>query len=348
MDYIANNLKKIRIINNYSLEEAGKLMNMSATAIMKYESGVIVPDSKKIIEFANAYKVKVVDIIKKYDYPKLEFKSFRKKKKFTGKKLELLKMIIQDKVADYLYVLDLNNINNLIDIKSNKCNSLEDAEKASIEFRNKYNLSSIQPLYELISTLENIGIIVIKIPNKNKQFDGFDGLSEIINGIPVIVLCDDMEDGARERFTIAHELGHLLLDIKDGLDEEKACNRFASSLLMPKDAMIHEFGNKRSNISYQELLFFKVEYKVSIAATINRLKELNIIGDYTYRKLNIMLSEYGWKKDEPYHIDNEITHQFEKIVHRLEIDNIISINKACELLGVTSYEYNNKDYNIGY
>ena len=39
------------------------------------------------------------------------------------------------------------------------------------------------------------------------------------------------------------------------------------------------------------------------------------------------------------------SYQFKKIVYTLESDEIISINKACELLGVTVDEYNIEDNN---
>ena len=44
----------------------------------------------------------------------------------------------------------------------------------------------------------------------------------------------------RQRFTLAHELGHLMLEgrLADGLDEEKACNRFAGAFLAPRVAVI--------------------------------------------------------------------------------------------------------------
>ena len=76
----------------------------------------------------------------------------------------------------------------------------------------------------------------------------------MVNNIPIIVLLDDMKDGARQRFTIAHELGHLILITNNNdLDEEKLCNRFASSLLMPKEAIINEFGYSRGKINFYEL-----------------------------------------------------------------------------------------------
>ena len=45
------------------MAQVGKLLNMSATTLSKYEKGLIVPDSTKLIEFANAYDVKSIDLI---------------------------------------------------------------------------------------------------------------------------------------------------------------------------------------------------------------------------------------------------------------------------------------------
>lgn len=44
---IGSNLKRIRLLRNLSLKEAGELLNMSATAVSKYEKGEIIPNSKK-------------------------------------------------------------------------------------------------------------------------------------------------------------------------------------------------------------------------------------------------------------------------------------------------------------
>lgn len=80
MNEIGNNLKRARLLKNLSLKEAGILLNMSAPAISKYEKGEIIPNSTKIIEFASAYQVKTIDLIKSYNVPSLKFSSFRKKK----------------------------------------------------------------------------------------------------------------------------------------------------------------------------------------------------------------------------------------------------------------------------
>ncbi len=346
MNEIGKNLKRVRLIKNLSLKEAGKLLNMSAPAVAKYENGEIIPNSKKIIEFADAYNVKALEILKTYNPPKMKFTSFRKRKRLKGQKLELLENIIQNEVAKYLEVIELNNITSINGrVKHYICNNIEDAELAAKKFRDDIKISNIQPISDLISILENLGFVIIQVDNTNNRFDDFDGLSEIVNNIPVIIILSGIKDGARQRFTIAHELGHLILNINDELlNEEKACNRFASSLLMPKEAVINEFGPSRNNIDFFELTAFKKEYKVSYSAIIYRLKDLCIISEYLYKRLNIIINKKIGKND-PDPIIPEVSVQFKRIVHKLESDNIISLNKACELLGVSTDEYNTENNN---
>ena len=162
MKEVGKNLKRIRLLKNLSLKEAGLLLNMSAPAVSKYEKGEINLDSQKIIEFANAYNVE---------------------------NLELLKEIIQNKVSDYLEVVELNQIKTTNGkIKKYTCNNEIDAELAAEEFRKNYKLSINQPISDLINILENIGILIIEIDNTNGKFSDFDGLSEIVKDVPLIVL----------------------------------------------------------------------------------------------------------------------------------------------------------------
>lgn len=343
MNEIGNNLKRVRLLNNLSLREVGNLLNMSAPAISKYEKGEIIPNSQKLIEFANAYNVKTIEFLKIYQVPQMKFISFRKKQKLKGKNLELLKQVIQEEVSKYLEVTEMNKIDSNSKLKRYKCNSLEDAELAANNFREYINISNKQPISDLTNILENLGILIVYIKNKNNLFNDFDGLSEIVNNIPIIVLLDNIKDGARQRFTIAHELGHLLLDVNN-IDEEKICNRFSSSLLMPKEAMINEFGHYRTNISFYELVALKNEYKVSYSALAYRLKDLNIITNNQYKSLSIFINKKIGKND-PNPITPERSYHFKRIVHKLESSEIITLSKACELLGETINEYNNEDNN---
>lgn len=77
MNEIGKNLKKARLLKNLTLKEAGVLLGMSSSTISKYEKGILVPDSRKLIKFANAYGVKAVSLIKSYKCPNMKFDSVR-------------------------------------------------------------------------------------------------------------------------------------------------------------------------------------------------------------------------------------------------------------------------------
>ena len=177
MNEIGKNLKRIRLLKNLSLRDAGMLLNMSAPAISKYEKGEIVPNSQKLIEFANAYNVKTLDLLKSYNSLEMKFTAFRKKQRLQGKNLELLKEFIQNEVSNYLEVIEMNNIDsNTNKLKKYICNNLDDVENATYKFRKEYGLSCNQPISDLINVLENI----ITSWNLNKNGIDIKNIEEIL------------------------------------------------------------------------------------------------------------------------------------------------------------------------
>jgi hypothetical protein len=52
---------------------------------------------------------------------------------------------------------------------------------------------------------------------------------------------------ARQRFTIAHELGHFVMDSEHGADEhsERQADVFAGALLIPRDILRREFADEK-------------------------------------------------------------------------------------------------------
>ena len=335
MKHIGENLKKFRLLKNYSLKEAGALMNMSATAILKYENGELIPDSTKLIKFASSYGVLVKDILVSYEKVVLKFSSFRKNKTLTGQRLELLKKIIEDEISKYFLVLSLSGIsNNDNKIKKYNISDLSDIDEMAIIFKEevlKINQNSI--ISSLTNVIENSGILIINLKESDYFYD-FDGYCEIVNNIPVIVISSKF-DGATQRFILAHELAHLFINNCCKEEDEIICDKFANALLMPKKDVFQFFGVSRKDITPFELSIFKKQYKVSYKQILYRLKDLKIISIYTFKRI---LSEIN-KLDNEESFDKEISYQFKRIVYKLNSTNIIGESKAIELLGVSLDEY---------
>ena len=328
---IGENIKKYRILKGISLRKFGELVGLSQTAISKYEQNILKPDGEKLIKFAKVLDCKVLDLLKEQTKKRTLNLNFRKRNSLRGNKLELLKQIINNKVNNYLDVLELNAINTQ-NIKKYKVTTLHDAEQAAINFRLENQINEVFPLSNLCDIIENLGISVIIINNNQNTFEGFDGLSEVVNGFPFICISSDI-NYYRQRFTLAHELGHLLLDIDSSIDEEKACNEFASALLLPKKALLLECGAKRNGLTDREYKIIRSEYNVSIKTIIYCLEKHKII---TSNNAKLAYINFNKKyKDEEYNNiekQKEFPRKYEQLVLRLYSQNIITQSRYNELM----------------
>ena len=90
----------------------------------------------------------------------------------------------------------------------------------------------LNPIADLTDTLEGLGLLVIVVDRRESGFSGLTAQARTEDGreYPVVAVSQRWP-GDRQRFTLAHELGHLLLDgrLADDLNEEKAADRFAGA-----------------------------------------------------------------------------------------------------------------------
>ncbi|MCI5163101.1 MAG: ImmA/IrrE family metallo-endopeptidase, partial [Candidatus Electrothrix sp. AX5] len=105
----------------------------------------------------------------------------------------------------------------------------------------------------------------------------------------------------RIRFTLAHELGHIVMNHvhRPGIEEE--ANEFASSFLMPKEDIEKDFMAKR--ISINDLADLKPYWKVSMQALLVRAETLGYLTSNQARYLWMNMGRSGLKKREPSFLD---------------------------------------------
>ena len=111
-DIIAHRIKNARILKGLTLQNLADELHVSKQMISKYEKGMSLPNSQNIIKLA-----KLLD--QKVDYFFRTFKidvghvDFRKKSKFSIKKLKSLKEQIKINLENYLWIEDLLSIDYL-------------------------------------------------------------------------------------------------------------------------------------------------------------------------------------------------------------------------------------------
>jgi Zn-dependent peptidase ImmA (M78 family) len=137
--------------------------------------------------------------------------------------------------------------------------------------------------------------------------DLFDGLSGWANEtVPVVVVSFAVSDD-RRRFSLAHELGHLFMDLGDidAKAQEKLAHRFAAAFLVTAAAARRELGTRRRNLDFRELAMLKQKHGLSMQAWILRAVDLGIIEQWHARSLIANLSARGWRRQEPVEFKGE-------------------------------------------
>lgn len=138
----------------------------------------------------------------------------------------------------------------------------------------------------------------------------------------------------RRRFSLAHELGHLIMACGDMQEKqsEKLAHRFAAAFLVPETMARRELGDRRRGLSFDELALLKQKHGLSMMGWMLRACDLNIISDAHFRTLCARFSARGWRKKEPVEFaGRESPLRLKQMTLRALAEGIIGPEKAEEL-----------------
>jgi len=220
-----------------------------------------------------------------------------------------------------------------------------EAEYAARALRIQWGLGN-SPIPSMVELLEDHGIKVLSV--NSERIDGLTARAHRKRGdgrpIPVIVVNADAW-GERQRFTMAHELGHMVMEVLPEVDEERAAHRFAGAFLMPSETLRAEIGRRRHVIGWQELFELKQVFGVSVQALAYRCKDLGIFSSILLRRLFREFSRRGWRSPpykEPLAMAPERPKRFERLCYRAVAEEAIPQPEAAHLLGITIEELNRR------
>jgi Zn-dependent peptidase ImmA (M78 family)/transcriptional regulator with XRE-family HTH domain len=172
------------------------------------------------------------------------------------------------------------------------------AEERAREVRSAWDIPP-GPIPDVVNALERHGIVCARYHAGTHTVDAF---SVPFPDWPVVILGDDKAKRDRERFSAAHELGHLVMhgpkDAGNKLIEDQA-HRFAAAFLMPADEICRELP---SMPTWSELLRLKRHWGVSIGALLMRARTLHVMPESTYLQAVRYMSMRGWRTNEPGHL----------------------------------------------
>lgn len=279
-----------------ALADRGEL-TLTKAGLSKYERGGSTPKATMLRALARVFGVSA-DFFLEEPHVKVTWLAFRKAKALGKAEEEQIKTIAASHVETFVCLSRaLEPTRTPTAPAKTKVRNPADVEKAAESLREHWRLGD-QPIESVTTAVEDSGGIVLELGDEENLFDGLSGWADETTPVVVVSWCvsDD-----RRRFSLAHELGHLFMDVGtvDAKTEERLAHRFAAAFLVPASTARRELGDKRRHLDFRELAMLKLKHGLSMAAWIFRASDLDIIEEGHARTLFADLSARGWRKEEP-------------------------------------------------
>ena len=329
----AERLRRLRLARGMTLDELSAHLGGAVTkqALSKYEKGDMRPSSVVLTQLARVFGMKSAALTAD-DTCMVEFVAYRKGSGLTPTQQSHVEAFVAESLQQRVRLQGiLGDLGRMELPKAISIRSLEDCEAAAATVREEWNLGTA-PISNLVMTLESRRVHVIEVETADK----FDGVSAraLCNGEVVAAATASRKGvcGDRQRLTLAHELGHLVLKVPESVDEEKAAYRFGSALLAPADEVKKQVGAYRSSISVHELLALKPIFGISAQALLYRLADLRVVSKETHKAGCIQINRMKYRLKEPNELPPEKPQWLELAVLRARSEKLLSADEQAQLL----------------
>jgi Zn-dependent peptidase ImmA (M78 family)/transcriptional regulator with XRE-family HTH domain len=156
------------------------------------------------------------------------------------------------------------------------------------------------PIDNLTEALERAGIIIIWCDFGDLSIDAI-SLPELeVDNLPACILVNRNRPSDRIRFSLAHELGHIVMHRIPNQNMENEANQFASAFLMPKHSIRKYFSGR---ITLPALAKLKPIWKVSIQSLLFRCQAIGAITPNQARYLWSQINSHNIRIREPRELD---------------------------------------------
>lgn len=211
------------------------------------------------------------------------------------------------------------------------------AQIASL-LRSKWNMK-IPVIDNLSKLVEQQGIIICSFNFGTERVDSRTMLTD--DKYPIIFLNSSLP-GDRQRFSLAFELGHLIMHTFTSVPHERNINHeanlFAAELLMPAKEMLKDF---KQDITLPLLGELKQKWKVSMIALLYRADDLGLLTPNQKRYLLQQFNRQKIRRREPPELD--IPKEYPELMRRLLADFMkrtkLDVQQLCTLLAIEASDY---------
>ena len=152
------------------------------------------------------------------------------------------------------------------------------------------------PVRDVMDAMEGAGGIVIRCDFGTRLVDA---VSRWVPGMPPLFFLSEGLPADRERLTLAHELGHIVMHRTPSPTMEEEAFEFAGEFLTPE----REIAPYLTHLTLPRLASLKSMWRVSMGALITRASRLDLIAPRQARYLWMQMGRAGYREREPAELD---------------------------------------------
>ncbi len=190
----------------------------------------------------------------------------------------------------------------------------------------------IGPVRNLVRSIEAAGGVVIPA---DFGTDRLDAISQRPRNQPPFFFINATSPGDRLRFSLAHELGHIVMHSAPAPGQEEEASRFAAEFLMPAK----EIRPELEQVTLAKLADLKSYWKVSMQALIMRAHELRTITERQKRSLFTRFSQLGYRKTEPVTVARENPSVLEQVIDFHQAEHGYSVSDLSQVARLSEREF---------
>lgn len=293
-------LRLARQLRGYTQKKSSEDLQVPQTVLSRLENGLIEPDSEFVSRASRVFEVPVeffsiTDTI--YGPPVSVHAMLRGKADVSARDVDMITAELNIRLIHLRLFLESVDYNTTLTIPSLDVDRYESPEKIAAHVRAHWRLPK-GPIKNLTRLMEQAGIIVA---DSDFHGAGVSGVTFAAPGRPPIVLINKNHPADRLRFTLAHELGHIVMHQFPSPDMEDEANRFASAFLLPPDEIKEAFSDRR--VTLELLASLKREWKVSMQSLLMSAQTHKALSSNQARYLWQQISMRGWRTREPASLD---------------------------------------------
>lgn len=324
----------LREARGWTQTRLAKEAGLSQAVVSKFETGALDLEPERIARLAKALEALPELIEQSAQLPSIEITCLHRRRASTMtvgtmKRIEAVTHLSRISVEGLLSDIKLSPTRTLDRVPLAPGSSPSSIAR---DLRRKWNVPS-GPISNLVGLVETAGVVLVF---RSFGTSGQDAVSTWPHDLarPPMMLVNKDLSADRLRFTVAHELGHLVMHALPSDDQEAEANEFAGELLAPADEIRpHLEGLTTSD--FRKLLRLKAEWGMSIAALVRRAHTLQVISDRQYREFQVRLGKLGWRANEPGEIPMESPTIVDRIIELQRGRHDYSDGQLAKLAGMT-------------